>query len=250
VCSSDLFTDVENLTNTTVCATCHSPLGAYNGVDSTSGSVGAKDNWATGVFTGGELMAGKEKWCVGCHDDDPSVINGVSAPNMACDDSDYGSYKTGHGKHHNEQAITCVACHDPASMHVDGVARTYSAAADNYKAGYRLKLVDGQPPLDVPRSGNKSVEQFRLCFSCHDSTPFMNIDNMDTNFRADFDDSGFALDPPANRHCFHLIITEEHHVTPTGTDFPLIPLRAVGPVIMFTVRGLVLCHRVLPMLLA
>ena len=32
----------------------------------------------------------------------------------------------------------------------------------------------------------------------------MNSDNTDTNFRADVDDSGVALVPPANRHAYHL----------------------------------------------
>jgi len=166
-----LFTDGLDLANTTVCDTCHSPLGAYDGVDDPN--IGAKPNWATGVFSGGELTTGKEKWCVGCHDDVPSVINGVSAPNIAgefnsdctgagvpyscCTDVDtgtcvdYGYYKTGHGKHVSE-SITCLACHDPDSEHVvDGVARTYSAAADNYQAGYRLKSVGGQVPLEMCR---------------------------------------------------------------------------------------------------
>jgi len=158
------------------------------------------------------FQTGKEKWCVGCHDDVPSVINSVSAPNIAGDDSDYGYYKTGHGKHDYEQAITCLACHDPAFMHVDGVARTYTAAADNYQAGYRLKSVDGQAPMEIPRTWDRwqpsdiDAGQFRLCFSCHDSAPFMNSDNTDTNFRTDVDhdDSCVNLDPPANRHWYHL----------------------------------------------
>ena len=85
------------------------------------------------------------------------------------------------------------------------MARTYSAAADNYQAGYRLKLVDGQAPLDVPYSGVGTVGHFRLCFTCHDSAPFMDEFNTDTNFRADIDDTGATLDPPANRHWYHLV---------------------------------------------
>jgi len=46
----------------------------------------------------GELLHSKEKWCVGCHDDDPSMVNGVSAPNITGDDVNYGYYKTGHGR--------------------------------------------------------------------------------------------------------------------------------------------------------
>ena len=205
------FLDGNVLATTTVCDSCHSPLGAYNGVDSTNGSVGAKDNWVSGVYdtVSGGLLQGKKKWCVGCHDDDPSVINGVSAPNMAGDDIDYGYYKTGHGKHSYGQGISCLACHDASFMHVDGEARTYTAAADNYQDGYRLKYVDGDAPLDVPRSDNISVGQFRLCFTCHDSTPYMNFDNTDTNFRADVNDSCYTLDPliadnKVNKHNYHL----------------------------------------------
>jgi len=137
-----VFIDGQDFANTTVCDTCHSPGGVYDGVDDSN--IGAKGNWASGIYDeeSGELLQGKEKWCIGCHDDNPSVVNGVSAPNIAGDDIDYGYYKTGHGKHGNEQAITCLACHDSTLMHVDGDARTYSAAADNYQAGYRLKLVD------------------------------------------------------------------------------------------------------------
>jgi len=200
-----VFADVQDLANTNVCDTCHSPGGVYNGVNDPN--IGAKDNWANGIFTGGDFQAGKEKWCVGCHDNVPSVINTVSAPNMAGDDIDFGYYKTGHGKHGSE-SITCLACHDPALMHVDGVARTYSAASDNYQSGYRLKLVNGEAPLVVPRTTSKSVDQFRLCFTCHDSAPFMTVDNLDTNFRSDVSDTCVPLNNPAsdnvNKHYFHL----------------------------------------------
>ncbi|MFC1827091.1 hypothetical protein ACFLZQ_04080, partial [Thermodesulfobacteriota bacterium] len=243
------------LADTDICDTCHSPGGAYDGVDDTN--IGAKNNWVSGVFTGGELTTGKEKWCVGCHDGVPSVINSVSAPNIAgefnsdCTDVgvpyscctgvdtgtcvDYGYYHTGHGKYVSE-SITCLACHDPNSEHVvDGVARTYSAGSNNYQDGYRLKSVGGQAPLVIPRPQTSdctdagvpyscctgvdtgcpvTADQFRQCFSCHDSAPFMNVDNTDTNFRADVvvvDDSCVALVPPANRHWDHLSITEDKY---------------------------------------
>ena len=207
---SDMYVDGQDFANTTVCDPCHSPGGAYDGVNDPN--IGAKGNWVSGVYDGSALLQGKEKWCVGCHDDDPSMVNGVSAPNIAGNDIDYGYYKTGHGKHGYEQAITCLACHDQAFMHVDGEIRTYTADADNYQAGYRLKSVDGYEPIDVPRPKNVfTVEQFRLCFTCHDSAPFMNWDNTNTNFRRDvnYKDSCVALDPlrkndHVNQHNFHL----------------------------------------------
>jgi hypothetical protein len=132
---------------------------------------------------------------------------------MAGDGATYGYYNTGHGKHQSG-AITCLTCHDPAVMHVDGDARTYSAAADNYQAGYRLKSVGGEAPLMVPRpQAAVNANQFRLCFTCHDSGPFLNSDNQLTNFRADVDDvTGLALDPfnpsdRVNKHFYHLNVT-------------------------------------------
>ncbi|MDY6989854.1 MAG: hypothetical protein SWQ30_17570, partial [Thermodesulfobacteriota bacterium] len=65
--------DSEPLSTTNVCDACHSPGGAFNGVDSTGDSVGAKNNWDTGVYADdGTLQAGKEKWCAGCHDEMPA----------------------------------------------------------------------------------------------------------------------------------------------------------------------------------
>jgi hypothetical protein len=137
------FLDGYDLTSTNQCDSCHSPGGDYDGVD--HATIGAKTNWATGVFTGSDFQTGKEKWCVGCHDDIPSVINSVSAPNIAGENAtSYGYYMTGHGRHQSG-IITCLACHDPAVEHVDGVARTYSPVADNYQAGYRLKSVGKYP---------------------------------------------------------------------------------------------------------
>ncbi len=255
-----------NLTNTTVCDACHSPDGAYDGVDDPN--IGARNNWvfrpppSSLIFNGsGDFQTGKEKWCVGCHDGVPSVINSVSAPNIAGESNsdctaagvpyscctgldtgtcvDYGYYHTGHGKYVSE-SITCLACHDPDSEHVvDGVARTYSAASDNYQAGYRLKLVGGQAPLEIPRPLTAvTADQFRQCFSCHNSAPFMNSDNYNTNFRADVDDtlrcSGSAVEQALGAFEYRQIA----NMTPTLTEDQLIPLRAVRPVIMFTVRGL------------
>jgi len=202
-----LLADGQDLANTTVCDTCHSAGGSYNGVDSSGDSIGARDNWVEGIYDSGmNIQAGKERWCVGCHDDIPAVIQGVSAPNVAGDDIDYGYYQTGHGKHGNEQAIGCLDCHDASMVHTDGEARTYTAAADNYQAGYRLKDIDGQAPMDIPRSGGASASQFRLCFTCHDSDPFLNMSSTSTNFRKDVNDD--CVTSPAsdmvNKHWYHL----------------------------------------------
>ncbi len=67
------------------CIPCHSPDGAIDGVNDPE--IGARYNWgrmASVVYDdSGHLRPGKERWCLGCHDDGTAVINGVPAPNIA-----------------------------------------------------------------------------------------------------------------------------------------------------------------------
>lgn len=217
-----------NLAETDVCDTCHSSGGSYDGLDDTV--VGAKQIWATGAYDGtesGTLLAGKEKWCVTCHDESPSVISSVSAPNVAGDeDGDYiygsgwGYYKTGHGltadatfpskggvETLSGRPVECDSCHDYATAHIDGEPRTYddgdSSSTDPsvYRQGYRLKLVDGQEPLVVPRPWGtpNTPDTFRVCFQigCHDSGPFTDDADMNTNLVTD----------GVNRHEYHLALS-------------------------------------------
>lgn len=175
-----------NLEETDVCSACHSPGGAFDGVNSAAGSVGGKDNWDTGVYNGGALSAGKEAWCVGCHDGGSSVIQGVSAGNVAGDAGQtWGFYANGHGR---DPAVTCTECHDASMGHLDGLARTYSfdsayyAQARSgvaYAQGYRLREVNGEAPLMIPANygitfgydaGLMRDTAFRLCLDCHDSS--------------------------------------------------------------------------------
>ena len=104
------FRDGKNLSETTVCDTCHSPSGSYNGVNSVSGSIGAKDNWRNGVYNGSALATGKEKWCVGCHDDEPAYSKA--------------------------EAVTPIILDDPAATYVCGWGWRYQEAG-YYGAGYR-----------------------------------------------------------------------------------------------------------------
>ncbi len=225
------FTDGQPLATTTACDGCHSPGGSFNGVNSVADSVGAKDNWYSGVYVGNDLMAGKEKWCAGCHDQVPSVIQSTGAPNVIGDqDGDYiydvfgpgwGYYKTGHGVPVTETypasgdvvagaGVNCDGCHDFSASHIDGDARTYddgdSISADPalYRQGYRLKLVGGLEPFKMPlpqvfpddscpSDGFVCEAQFRLCFECHDPGPFVNPGNMNTNLVTD----------GINRHWYH-----------------------------------------------
>jgi len=76
------FADGQALADTAVCDPCHSPGGAYDGVNDPD--IGAKNCWDDLYETDGTtLMAGKEQWCAGCHDgvildtvlvDDPDAV--------------------------------------------------------------------------------------------------------------------------------------------------------------------------------
>lgn len=76
-----VFKDGKPFETTNVCNTCHSPNGTYDGVNDLN--IGAKPNWNSSVYDGNVLKAGKEKWCVGCHDNAPAIIRGVKAPNVS-----------------------------------------------------------------------------------------------------------------------------------------------------------------------
>jgi len=186
------------LDETTVCDECHSPSGDYDGIQSSNGSVGAKDNWTDKVYASATaLQPDKEKWCAGCHDGNPSVIAGVAAPNVVGDETatdgygPWGYYKTGHGlpagvfpaSEAPAADIGCDGCHDNSWTHIDGDARTYSSASDNYRAGYRLVSVGGGEPMDIPRTDwSQEVVDFALCFECHESDMYINNDNKTSNF--------------------------------------------------------------------
>ena len=172
------------LSETDVCDSCHSPGGAYDGVGVGDGSteIGAKDNWTDGVYLGDTLVSGKEKWCAGCHDEAPAIIESVDAPKVIGDEAaaidygiGYGFYKTGHGLSSGDTypasdeqgaGLECLGCHSAGFTHIDGDPRTYTPDRDytiwgaesiNYQNGYRLKDVatgyNGSYPMHIPRTG-------------------------------------------------------------------------------------------------
>jgi len=106
-----------DLFETDVCNGCHSPGGIYGGIDDPY--FGARYNWVDGVYVGSDLAAGKEKWCVSCYDDDPFLVGGGKALNVAGNDVAYGYYLAGHGKNCNQWATSCLTCHDTTLAHVD-----------------------------------------------------------------------------------------------------------------------------------
>ena len=210
----------ESLADTSVCDDCHSPNGAYDGVDDTN--IGAKNNWASGVYSGdgSTLDPGKEKWCVGCHDNDPAIIDGIDAPKVGGDGVNYGYFINGHGNTSNNTELACTDCHDvgeAAFLHIDAEQRTYAFnPADyndgtSYQAGYRLKSIDGQPPMKIP-ANTRTDDDYRLCFDsgCHVWDDVLGDTPVVTNF------SVFGPDPPlsysygppppeANQHHLHVV---------------------------------------------
>lgn len=226
-----------NLSETDVCDTCHSPNGSYNGVNSVGSSIGAKDNWnKVGIYNNtANLTSGKEKWCAGCHDENASVIQNVSAPAVIGDEdasytygTGWGFYKTGHGLASDEyfpykggfiepllvngatRPIECTDCHNSSLRHIDGKNRTFDCTdgcnSTEYRLSYRLQLVDGAEPMEIPLTNQSpyiSTDYYRLCLKCHYSEPFTNSSNNDTNLKTD----------GVNRHQFHLVM-------PATTRFP------------------------------
>ncbi|MDY6967999.1 MAG: hypothetical protein SVR08_05020, partial [Spirochaetota bacterium] len=201
------FADNNYFDNTSVCNNCHSQNGAYDGVNDPV--IGAKSNWSNGVYTDDLLTSGKEKWCVGCHDDTPANSSidgsGVSAQNIAGDDTIYGFYSNGHGR--SSANIECLDCHDATKVHIDEDPRTYAfdsayyAPTESgvaYAEGYRLKNVNGEVPLMIPANygttfgydaGLMRDTAFRLCFQsgCHDSSKIFDAtpgDGLSSNFKA------------------------------------------------------------------
>lgn len=195
--SLPLFKDGQDLAKTTVCDNCHSPGGSFDGVDSTGGSVGAKDNWYSGVYNGNVLTAGKERWCDGCHDDMPANSkadgSGVSARNVLGDNATYGYYQTGHG---NEVTLDCLQCHSSRMRHIDHV---YTPVLDVIKTtpnptNYRFYVGKGlllpYSGLKVPEIATDTPENFKLCLTCHDQNDLWKATGLPadatTNFRTDY----------------------------------------------------------------
>lgn len=208
-----------NLAETDVCDICHSPGGAYDGVN--DAAYGAKTNWKNSIYnTDNSLKPGMERWCASCHDEEPSVIQGVSAPNVVGDEdgsyvygSGWGYYKTGHGLPASSYypasggvtagaGVECAGCHNFSSRHIDGNARTFddggssSTKPSAYRQGYRLSLVGGQEPMLVPWPQNVSntADSYRLCAGCHSPGPYVNSSDTNTNLKTD----------GINRHAYHL----------------------------------------------
>ncbi|MDY6834833.1 MAG: cytochrome c3 family protein, partial [Chloroflexota bacterium] len=178
------FNDGKNLNDTDVCNTCHSPGGTYDGVDDPI--IGAKNNWSSGVYNS-PLPFAKRQWCVGCHDEQAAVIDGVTAPDVSL----FWSTDGGHGRN---DAVVCEDCHDTSTgTHIDGEDRTYTYTGvgqsyADYQTGYRLKMVGGEFPMAIPKSDSlPEVNDYRLCLECH---PSADIFDDTAPYATNFNNSG------------------------------------------------------------
>ena len=221
-----------SLAETDVCNPCHSPDGPFDGVNDPV--VGAKANWrynpttTTGIYNGATLAASKKKWCVTCHDSGTSAIPAGSTykpADFAGNNTTHGYYVSGHGS----KVVECEGCHDLTTSHNFDGKRTYKAASNNYRQGFRLKqMTGGGEPFRIPAAndgcGYRS-DDFKLCYSCHaeqallshskaDGTyecqipaPLANQPAILTGFRnvSNVGDNGGLGDIPANIHWDHLV---------------------------------------------
>jgi len=191
-----VFKDGKTLAETTVCDTCHSRKGYYDGVNGYSPVVssfdhGAKDSWEGGVYeevtvkgkSDWQLRPGKEAWCLGCHDDQPSRIQNpdldaklwVLAPNVAGDQGrKWGFEISGHGLPTSASyqqsgkagaGMACTGCHSPVAKHIVNSKREKKSNFKQWQANkFRLKL-----KMELPRRSEEfRTSDFELCFSCHD----------------------------------------------------------------------------------
>jgi predicted CXXCH cytochrome family protein len=228
-----------DLSETDVCDTCHSPGGSYDGLS--NADIGAKNNWDSGVYTGTNLIAGKETWCATCHDESPSQIQGIFAPNVVGDEDNsggegiygaWGYYRSGHGlpsgsTYPSSGGVTtgadigCLDCHVSTASHIDGAARSFDCGdgcdSTEYRLGYRLHQVSGNDPMGIPWTGlgGSDATKFRLCIQtgCHDPGPFTDPENFNTNFASW---SPVEVEPDVwqdvffNRHEYHLSFSNQN----------------------------------------
>jgi len=186
------------LSETDVCDGCHSPDGAFNGVNSSGGSVGAKDNWKEGIYNEYGPKPGKEMWCAGCHDNGTSWSKpdsaGVKAKNVMGDNATYGFTLTGHGRN---ASITCISCHSARKPHLDHISNSKN-----------FRYYDGKD-MPAAQQGMPDVGNYRLCMSCHDTAAItMNSGTItSTNFRRDTSVMYSSTHLDQNLHNLHVLST-------------------------------------------
>jgi hypothetical protein len=161
-------------------------LGTWQFAAGTSGSITVSDDADNNVIADAIKIDGP----------------GTYAPNVIGDNTTYGFYTTGH-------KFSCLNCHDADQRHIDHEHRTYAVDETTYLAvnpycdSYRLRDIDGNPCMNIPRAwGGTNGKDFLLCFDCHNESEVVGS-TVNTNFWND--DSS-----PANSHNIHLGIGSRH----------------------------------------
>jgi hypothetical protein len=173
-------------------------LGTYPFAAGTAGSIVLSDD-ANGYLVADAIRLVSASSCP----------DGVYAPNVIGKDTDdppddvldYGFYVTGHD-------ISCLSCHDAGKDHIDNYVRTYASGSDNYQAGYRLRRVGAMEPMNIPRpktggDPHDYVDDFALCFDCHNSNELLG-----TSDEWDASKTNFDYNSGANGHYLHLSMSK------------------------------------------
>jgi len=223
-----ILKDGHNLANTTVCNPCHSPDGMVDGVNHET--LGAKNNWSSGVYYGEILPEAKQLWCITCHDGGSANSmadgSGINAPDVAGDGTTYGFYINGHGR--NNQ-VACSNCHDVTSSHIDHQYTPLATVIESTPNPTNYRLYDGRG-ITLPYNDEPTTDSFALCYTCHEESWISDGTtigpDLDTNFRLD----DYANMPngrgEGNLHYYHIYTTRfkatcvkchNPHGPPTGS---------------------------------
>ena len=175
---------------------------------------------------------------------------GVYAPNVVGDNDTYGFYVTGH-------KINCLSCHDANNNHIDHNSRTYEVSevevdpnvigivVNPYCSSYRLKDIDGQPCMNIPRPGGDPIttwQDFALCFDCHNRDEVLGVDSSDVSHTNFWDEYAFYSGiGTLNSHNTHLggyeLFTDPYYIIHSDSDWD-------GSIYAESAESCVTCHNV------
>ncbi|MEW6486224.1 MAG: choice-of-anchor X domain-containing protein, partial [Pseudomonadota bacterium] len=136
--------------------------------------------------------------------------------------------------------IDCLNCHNAGKNHIDHNHRTYEVTeveadpnvigivVNPYCDSYRLKDIDGQPCMNIPRPGGDPIanwQDFALCFDCHNRNEVLGVASTDVSHTNFWDEYGvfysiwFGLDYPMNAHNGHLGFTDPYSIIHADSDW-------------------------------
>jgi predicted CXXCH cytochrome family protein len=174
-----LFSDGQDLDNTTACDTCHSA----------DGVALAKQYWNS---PGSWVVAeGEASFCGSCHDETPGYNGAIAAFNVMGDKTTYGYFVTGHGKDAAYDTLSwqdstadgnpgadqsCGACHDLTSPHYSPSNKRLMAGFENDQNNSNCNQchAPGNSATADPQwytvsaDYESSAHSGKLCTECHE----------------------------------------------------------------------------------